>query len=294
MSSGQQIRDRATEEAFRAAWFGIRHLPERSARRTFTLIADRTYRRNGKGVQQLRKNLDQVRPGLAPAALDALVHAGVRSYMRYWMEAFRLPSWSVERVRSDFRLLNVERLDDEMAKGNGVIMVPGHLANWDLGGAWAADRYNGFTTVAERLKPEGLFKQFLAYRETLGMEVLPLGDPDLVRALARRLKNGRMVALLGDRDLGGNGIEVDFMGARATLPAGPALLSLMTGAPVLPIGLWYEGDQCLGHVYDPILGPEGVDRAAQMQTMTQTLADNLGHAIREHAQDWHVMQRVWK
>lgn len=294
MSTAQHLRDRATEEAFRAAWFGIRHLPEPAARSAFMAIADRSTRRNGRGVQQLRSNLAQVRPDLTPAQLDSLVRSGMRSYLRYWMEAFRLPSWSVERVRRDFILDNADLLDAAMAAGRGVIMVPGHLANWDLGGAWAADRYGGFTTVAERLKPEGLFRQFLAYRETLGMEVLPLGDPDLVRTLARRLKSGRMVALLGDRDLGGNGVTVDFLGAPARLPAGPALLSLMTGAPVLPIGLWYDGDRTLGHVHDPIVGEPDTDRQAQIQVMTQALADSLGAAIRRHPQDWHVLQRVWR
>ncbi len=287
------VRDRATEEAFRLAWFASRHLPEASVRTAFMVAADQAYRRNGTGVQRLRKNLGRVHPEYSAAELDKVTKAGMHSYMRYWMEAFRLPSWSTKQIRERFYLDNTKMLDEAVAAGSGVIMVPGHLGNWDSAGAWAADRYGGLATVAERLKPEGLFTQFLEYRRTLGMEVLPLGDPDVVRSLARTLQRGGMVALLGDRDLGGSGVEVDFLGGRATLPAGPALLSVLTGAPVLPIGLWYDGPKLRGHVYEPIVAAPGEDRSTQIPLMTQKLAVSLGHAIYEHPQDWHMMQKVW-
>jgi lauroyl/myristoyl acyltransferase len=292
MSNG--LSDTLTTAAFRAAWQGIRFAPKAVAVPVFARIADRTYKKNGKGVQQLRSNLLQVRPDSSAIELEALVHAGMRSYLRYWLEVFRLPALSVEEVREVFIIDNVEIMDAHMAAGNGVIMVPGHLANWDLGGAWAADRYGGLASVAERLKPEAMYDLFLKYRQTLGMEVFPLGEPDVIRSLARVLKSGGMVALLGDRDIGGNGLSVEFLGAPATIPAGPALLSLMTGAAILPIGLWYDGEICRGHIYEPILGDPSQDRQLQMQTMTQKLADNLGDAIRRNPQDWHVLQQVWK
>ncbi|MDO9486051.1 MAG: phosphatidylinositol mannoside acyltransferase [Actinomycetota bacterium] len=287
------LRDRATEEAFRLAWYGSRHLPESSVRSIFMIAADQIYRRNGASVDRLRKNLARVRPDYSAEQLEQITRAGINSYMRYWMEAFRLPSWTIEQIRERFYLDNTEMLDQAVASGTGVIMVPGHLANWDSAGAWAADRYGGLATVAERLKPEGLFTQFLEYRRTLGIDVLPLGEADVVRSLARTLQRGGMVALLGDRDLGGNGVEVDFLGGRATLPAGPALLSVLTGAPVLPIGLWYDGPRLRGHVYEPIVATPGEDRSTQIPAMTQKLAVSLGQAIYEHPQDWHMMQRVW-
>ncbi|CAB4920911.1 unannotated protein [freshwater metagenome] len=287
------LRDRLTAAGFRAAWFGIRHLPESWSRVAFNRIADRTYRKNGRGVQQLRVNLMQVNSSLDSVELEDLVHAGMRSYLRYWVEAFRLPAWSADRVKEDFLLDNPELLDEQVAAGKGVILVPGHLANWDLGGAWAAERYNGFTTVAERLKPESVFDQFVKYRETLGMSVLGLGDPDVIRSLTRVLKSGGLVALLGDRDLGGNGIEVNLLGAKARIPAGPALLSLMTGAPIVVIGLWFDADKCRGHVYSPILGNTENERNHELQILTQMVADNLSHAIAAHPQDWHVLQKVW-
>lgn len=287
------FRDRATEQAFRLAWFASRHLPESGVRSAFMMAADQVYRRNGSGVQRLRMNLGRVRPDFSATELEKATRQGMHSYMRYWMEAFRLPSWTSDEIRERFYLDNLVMLDEAVAIGSGVIMVPGHLANWDSAGAWAADRYGGLATVAERLKPEGLFTQFLEYRRQLGMDVIPLGEPNVVRSLARTLQRGGMVALLGDRDLGGNGVEVDFLGGRATLPAGPALLSVLTGAPVLPIGLWYDGSKLRGHVYEPIVATPGADRSEQIGQMTQKMAISLGQAIYEHPQDWHMMQKVW-
>ena len=293
MMDQSAFRDRATEEAFRLAWLASRHLPESGVRTAFMMAADQAYRRNGAGVRRLRLNLGRARPDLSGPALEKVTRAGMHSYMRYWMEAFRLPSWTSEQIRERFYLDNTKMLDEAVAMGTGVIMAPGHLANWDSAGAWAADRYGGLATVAERLKPEGLFEQFLEYRRALGMQVLPLGDPDIMRFLTRTLQRGGMVALLGDRDVGGNGIEIDFLGGRAKLPAGPAMLSVLTGAPLLPIGLWYDGSKLRGHVYDPIMPAPGRDRSAQVEQMTQKLGEELGHAIQSHPQDWHMMQRIW-
>ena len=150
-------------------------------------------------------------------------------------------------------------------------------------------------TVAERLKPVGLFEQFLDYRRRLGMEVLGLGEPDVLRTLARRLSQGRVVALLGDRDISRNGIEVSLLGQPASLPAGPAVLSIMTGAPMYPVGMWFEDEQegTFARVLPKVEVPVGLPRAEQVRLMTQQLADRLGSAMSEHPVNWHMLQPVW-
>jgi KDO2-lipid IV(A) lauroyltransferase len=183
----------------------------------FRAIADRSYRKNGTGVRQLRANLARVIPDARSATLEATTHEGVRRYMRYWSETFRLPAWSPEHLRASFDLIEgLEDLDAAVASGKGAIMVSSHSGNWDLAGAWACDRYGGIATVAERLKPEGLYDKFVDYRESLGMEVLPHGEDATFRQLLRRLKEGTLVCLVADRDLSGSGIPVDFFGETET------------------------------------------------------------------------------
>ena len=288
-----QVADSATTWAFRSGWTLVRRLPEPAARRLFDRVADTTWARRGPSVRQLERNLARAVPGATPTELRELSRDAMRSYMRYWQEAFRLPTWSQERILSTMHLDGHELLDAAIDAGTGAVMTPGHMANWDHAGAWAALRYGSVVTVAERLKPEAVFAEFLDYRRALGMVVHGLGDDGIVRTLTRALDDSHVVALVGDRDISRNGIVVDLLGEPASLPAGPALMSVMTGAPLHPVGMWFDGPMTRGMVYPLIPIPAGLPRDEQVRQMTQTLADSLGEAIRAHPVDWHMLQPVW-
>ncbi len=291
------LTDRATDLGFGLGWSAVRAMPDSVVDRVFRAAADRTWRKQGPSVRQLTANLSRVLPSQRLPELPDIAHEGVRRYLRYWSEVFRLPGWSQQRVNETFDLVEgVERLDDAMNAGNGAVMAITHSGNWDLAGAWGCHRYGGLVTVAERLKPESLFDRFVAYRESLGMEVLPLGDSDVLRVLARRLREGRLVCLLADRDLAHSGVPVDFFGERASMPAGPAALADLTGAPLLPVSIWYDGERTLGKIGEPLqsasLGAEG-NRSERISETTQAMADAFALEIAKHPQDWHMMQRLW-
>ena len=114
-----------------------------------------------------------------------------------------------------------------------------HSGNWDHAGAWCGATGAPFTTVAERLQPESLYDRFVAFRSSLGMEVLALtgGPRPPFEVLVERLEAGGMLCLLADRDLSARGVEVEFFGATARMPAGPASLCLRTGATLVPVTL---------------------------------------------------------
>lgn len=285
--------DAATEWAFATGWRVVRVLPEKAAYRVFDQAADALWRRRGGGILQFERNLARVCPDAGPAELRDLSRAGMRSYLRYWCDAFRLPSWSPERVNSTFSLDRHSIMDEGLGSGSGLLMVVNHAGNWDHAGAWGCLRYGGLTTVAERLKPEGLYERFVEYRETLGMEILPTGEPDIIRSLARRLKDGRLVPLMGDRDIGRNGVVVDLFGEPASLPAGPALLAILTGAPLHPVSLWFDGPMARGHVHDRVPVPAEGSNADRIQVITQGIASAFEDGIRAHPVDWHMMQPVW-
>jgi phosphatidylinositol dimannoside acyltransferase len=283
----------AVELGYASAWRAVRALPEPVARGLFRLGADVAYRRDGRGVRQLRDNLRRVVP---VEELEALVHKGMRSYLRYYLEAFRLPSMSKERILRSFRLGGHEMLGENVAVGRGSIVALPHGGNWDLAGAWVAAMGWPIATVAERLKPEGLYRRFLAYREGLGMEILPLtgGERSPSDVLMEKLSKGYVVPLLGDRDLPGRGIEVDFFGARTTMPAGPALLAVRSGCPLYAVDLWYERDAPVGQMYGPLPVPQEGRLADRVRALTQVLADHFAAGIARHPEDWHMLQRMWR
>ena len=287
------LSESLADMGFGLGWTAIKRLPEPVVSRAFQAMADRTYRKGGRSVRQLRANLARVVPDARSTTLDDMTREGVRRYLRYWSEAFRLPAWDAQRLRDSFVVDGIEHLDRAVAAGTGAIMVASHSGNWDLAGAWACDRYGGLVTVAERLKPEGLYDKFVAYRESLGMEVLPHGDSETFRVLVRRLQEGRLVCLVADRDLSGSGVAVDFFGEKASMPAGPAMMSLMTGAPSMAIDLWHVDEGLRGRVQPPLAQPDAGERQARVAALTQSMADAFARSIAEDPVDSHMMQRLW-
>ncbi|MGP2436401.1 phosphatidylinositol mannoside acyltransferase [Streptomyces sp. JW3] len=288
-------QERLADALYGAGWSTIKKLPEPVAVRLGRSVADLAWKRRGKGVLRLESNYARVLPDASPARLAALSRAGMRSYLRYWMESFRLPAWSRARIAASLDVKDLHHLTDAMAAGQGAILALPHLANWDLAGAWVTTHLGiPFTTVAERLKPETLYDRFVAYREGLGMEVLPHSGGAAFGTLARRLRAGQLVCLVADRDLSASGVEVGFFGEPARMPAGPALLAQQTGAALLPVTLWYDDSPVMrGRVHPPVEVPESGDRRAKTSVMTQALADAFATGIAEHPQDWHMLQRLW-
>ncbi|QNP67245.1 phosphatidylinositol mannoside acyltransferase [Streptomyces genisteinicus] len=289
------MRDRLTDALYGLGWAAVKKMPEPAAARLGRTIADTVWKRRGKGVLRLEANLARVVPDAGPERLAELSKAGMRSYMRYWMESFRLPAWSQERAAHSFDPKDVHHLTDGLATGRGVVLALPHLANWDVAGIWVTRALGvPFTTVAERLKPESLYDRFVAYRESLGMEVLPHTGGAAFGTLARRLRDGGLVCLVADRDLSSSGVEVDFFGSTARMPAGPALLAQQTGALLLPVTLWYDGTPVMkGRVHPPVEVPGSGTRAEKTSSMTQALADAFAGGIADHPEDWHMLQRLW-
>ena len=294
------LGERASLAAYRIGWYLVRRMPGRLAYRLFDLIADVASRRDGAGVRRLRSNYARVRPELGPAALDALVREGMRSYLRYWCDSFRLPDRSVDELIHGVRVVGVDAVRDHLKSGRSVVVFLGHLGNWDVAGAWSTTELAPVTTVAERLKPEELFDEFVAFREGLGMRIIPLtGGSDVFRELTQACRSGALIALLADRDLTNGGIEVDFCGERARMAVGPAALALNAGAALFPGMVHYER-QPAGHgwrtvvtFHDPVVPPVQGTSREKIRAMTQACADVLSQAVREHTHDWHMMQRVF-
>jgi lauroyl/myristoyl acyltransferase len=273
------------------AWRVVRWLPERLAYSLFFLLGRALAKREGKSVSRLRSNLARVKPEYIESELDSLLHASMRSYMRYWCDTFRFPDWSNERVMNRVEVHGEDLLMNAIAAGTGVIVALPHAGNWDHAGAYFCGKGVKLATVVERLKPELLFRKFVAYREAMGMEVLAL-DSRSIATLSRRLREGGLVALVADRDLSKTGVPVNFFGDIARMPAGPAVLAINTRAPLLTAFVSYTPTGIRIDFQSVEVGEFGSvqERVAQM---VQRCADNFAKGIAAHPQDWHMLQRIW-
>lgn len=273
-----------------AAWRVSRMLPERWVTAAFERMGERSYRKNARRRAVVEANLE---PIVGREVLDATVREAFRWYGRYWAETFRMQDFTAEEVDRRFRMKGKEHLERAHASGKGAVFAVPHLGNWDAAGRWASERWP-LTAVVEVLRPRMLFDRFVAHRRSLGMTIVPLekGTDPTARCL-ERLRAGEFVALVCDRDLSGRGIEVEMFGRRATMPPGPAVLSLRSGAPIIAAGIYQHDDgtwDC--RVYDPI-EPEGPESLEAVARTTQRLADVFAALIAEAPAQWHVFAPYW-
>ena len=274
------------------AWKLIGVLPEKSAYKLSKVISDRIYRKNGKGVKRLRGNYRRVMPNMSERELEELTKDGVRSYLRYWFDTFRLNKWSKSRIIETTFVVRENLLRDPIATKQGCIIALPHAGNWDHAAAYFCSTGITLTAVVEKLKPEAIFKKFLAYRQSIGIEAISHKDKT-IPILMERLNEGKLIALVADRDMSRNGIEVNFLGGVAKMPAGPAILALKTGAPLVTAYIRYL-EAGIEITFDetiklPVAGSED----EQIKIVTQSMADNFAKRIKASPVDWHMLQRIW-
>ncbi len=292
-----RVTARLTDLGYAAGWQAVQRVPEPVARGAFDAAGRYAAGRAGRGARQLKANLRVATGGkLAEDELDELTTRALRSYARYWQEAFRLPRLPRERIVADTVHSGIEHFERARDSGRGLVAAIPHSGNWDAAGVWLVDWLGGpFATVAERLQPESLFRRFLEYRESLGIRVLPLtgGERPSSAVLHEWLTGGGFSCLVADRDLGPGGIPVTLFGRPTTMPAGPALLAARTGAALHPAVCRFT-DRGWEFAIRPEVRVDGPGRLRdRVAAGTQGIADAFTADLAVRPEDWHVLGRIW-
>jgi KDO2-lipid IV(A) lauroyltransferase len=292
------VKSRLVDFGYWLGWNALWIMPTRWANYLFNKVALIAWRRESKPIRQLELNLARVLdcdvsdPRIRPLSLRTM-----QSYMRYYCETFMLSRWTDEQLFEMVRTENSEPVMDAVKTGGVVLALP-HLGNWDWAGAWAAHSLGSLCTVAERLRPEGVFQKFLKARTDRGITLMPLsGDGGTYEYLRDHVNQGRVVALLGDRDVAKSGMSNEFFGHRTSLPIGAALLAIDTGRPLFSCAPWYDGENLFISfdkeiVFDrsPV---QGRDRVRRAQEVTKLIVTNFEKHIKTHPENWHQLQPIW-
>jgi KDO2-lipid IV(A) lauroyltransferase len=296
-------RDAATQAETRAerltylAFAGVRWagltLPTHTGRMLFRWAGTLAYHVAPKVRATVAANQAQVlgRPADDPMVL-ASTREAFRLYARYWFDAFHVIGWSDEQIHATFRFEGLEHMQAAIDRGGGAIAVLPHLGNWDAAGRAMVER--GFTVVAvaERLRPERLFRLFVEQREALGMRVIGLSGDGVGKQVAAALAQNAVLALVADRDLTGRGVWVEMFGARRRIPAGPGLLAVSTGAPIVACSIYHTPEGWLCRM-TPVPVELTGDRRADVTTISQEISRSFERAISAAPADWHVFQPAW-
>jgi phosphatidylinositol dimannoside acyltransferase len=294
VTSRQRATETATYLLYRfMSWLGP-ILPTRSGRSAYESAGRVFFRLLSEARATVAANQAQV---LGRPVDDPLVQASTREafalYGRYWFDTFHVLGWSDERVLESFRFDGLEHVEKGLADGKGVVIALPHTGNWDVGGRAMGLRVAPVVSVAEHLKPERLFELFLEHRQQLGMDIIDLASDHVGRQLSQRLEQNRIVALVADRDLSGGGVEVEMFGRTRRMPAGPALLALSSGAPLLSGPTYTTGDGWIEVLTPVSIEPTG-KRKDDIIALTRALAAAFEQAIAAAPPDWHLFQPGWE
>ena len=277
-----RLRQAGLRLLYRAGWGCVGRLPRRPVAALIAAGSRLAVWRAGQHLETLRHNLAVATGEPVP---DALLRRGVASYLRNFYEVLALPGWDRQQVLDRVTTEGEDRLRSAYAGPGAVVALP-HSANWDLAGAWAVQTGMPVTSVAEQLA-DAEFRDFLAFRESLGMRVLSHRDPGTISALAGAVRAGRLVCLVADRDLPGSGVAVSWRGQPVTMPAGPAMIARRTGAALIPAVCHFTPTGMrisFGDVVESRPGRTG------LQAMTQQVADFFAAQIARQPEDWHMLQ----
>lgn len=293
MNARRAAGETATYLVYRfMSWLG-QILPARSGRSSFEKAGRLFYRLAARARATVAANQAQV---LGRPIEDTLVQASTREafalYGRYWFDTFNVLGWTDEQVLDAFRFEGIEHVEKGLADGKGVVIALPHTGNWDVGGRAMGIRVAPVVAVAEHLKPDRLFELFLEHRRRLRIDIVDLASDHVGRQLTQRLEQNRIVALVADRDLSGGGVEVEMFGRTRRMPAGPALLALSAGAPLIS-GPTYTTREGWVEVLTPVsIEPTG-RRKEDVIALTQALATAFERAIAAAPPDWHMFQPAW-
>lgn len=280
--------------AYRAGAFVSRTLPLPLAGGVARLLSRTAARVSRERRMIVARHLRRVRPELEGRDLRRAVDATFESYARYWVESFRLPDMSAEEVDAGFVVKDFHHISDAISAGTGVIVTMPHLGGWDWAGFWltSVHRYE-VTVVVEAVEPPALFEFFASFRRELGINVVPLGPSsgtEILRALARN----HVVCLLADRDITGDGIVLDMFGERTSIPAGPAMLALRSGAPLLTAAVYFEGARGHRAIVQAPLDTERHGRLrSDVDRVTHDMVERLEGLIARAPEQWHLQQPNW-
>lgn len=290
----RRITDAATVNAYKMGSLAARLMPGPMASAAATSLGFTASFANAERRAMIERHISRVNPALRGASLRVAVGQAFDSYARYYVESFRLPSLSKKVVDRSFSVDGFHHITDALELGKGCIFALPHLGGWEWAGRWMTDQGYKLTVVVEALEPPELFEWFAELRQELGMTVVPTG-PQAGTAVTKALRENQIVCLLSDRDIERNGVEVEFFGERTTLPAGPAMLGLRVGAPVLPVGVYFTSEYNGHHAL--VRPPLAMQRTGGLRDdvarITQHLAHELEFLIRRAPEQWHLFQPNW-
>jgi len=240
----------------------------------------------------VKANLRVIFPEKSNRQLRKISRMVFRNFAKYLVDFFRFEKLNRQYIDKNVKLENLHYFDQALAKGKGVVVLTAHLGNWELGGVVIAQLGYPFWAVALPHKNKKVNNFFDAQRNRKGVKVIAMGKA--VRSCITEIRNNHMVALVGDRDFSEKGIIIDFFGKPTHFPEGPAALSLMTGASIVPGFMLRNPDNSFTlRIEKPVEFTSSGDKIKDLADLIGVYNNIIQDYIRKYPEQWYVFRRFW-
>jgi len=240
----------------------------------------------------VKANLRIIFPEKSNRQLRKISRMVFRNFAKYLVDFFRFEKIDRQYIDKNIKLENLHYFDQVLAKNKGVVVLTAHLGNWELGGVVLSQLNYPFWAVALPHKNKKVNDFFDAQRNRKGVKVIAMGKA--VRSCITEIRNNHMVALVGDRDFSEKGILIDFFGKPTHFPEGPAALSLMTGASIVPgFMLRNHDDSFTLKIEKPIEFTPSGDKAKDLADLISVYKKIIQDYIYRYPEQWYVFRKFW-
>jgi phosphatidylinositol dimannoside acyltransferase len=243
--------------------------------------------------RQVIDNLRHVTPGKPWIAYQIAAYKVFETVNANYYDLLRFRTVDRDQFAELMDVQGRDNLDRALECGKGVIILAAHLGNYSVVGQYPATIGIRSAIIAERVQPPGLFNYMVRLRSAAGIDILPPGR-EAIPPILRLLRGNGVLMVAGDRDVSGQGVEVDFFGEPASLPAGPAILAMRTGAALIPTYTVRTSTRhSIVYIEEPLQLKRSHDREADLRHNVQIVARSLEKMIATDPTQWAVLQRVW-
>ena len=288
------LAHRAQFAALRGTVGALERLSWQQAGRVGAALGMLGYRPLGVRRRVVERQLAAAFPALSADEVRRLARAAYAHLGRVTVEAAIVPALGPRGVLALFEEpWGWEHVEAARRAGRGMLLVSGHLGNWELGGAYLAARGIGLDVVARRMG-NPLFDGYVTQTRTrLGMEVVY--DADAVRRIPRATREGRAVALLVDQGVKGLASSyVPFFGRPAKTPRGPAVFALRLGVPTIFVAVVRQPSGRYRMFFEPVVVEETGDRERDTDAIVAGYTAQLERYVGRTPEQYFWHHRRWK
>ncbi len=251
------------------------------------------YAANYRDSRAVIKNLEIITGGQESAgSLRKMARMLYLNFAKYLVDFFRFQKMDDEYIKKIVKVDGKENIDMALANGKGVILMAGHIGNWELGGSVVA--VMGYPISAVVLPHSSKKIDAFFRKQRLIGRFAPIDIGAAVKECYRVLRSNKVLALLGDRDFTKNGLMLDFFGKSTLFPKGPAAFSYRLGSAIIPTLIVRQPDDTFRMTFEaPIYADQKKPEDEAVLEASKRCAAIIESYVRRYPAQWYVFRDMW-